>query len=159
MKSNQTHSRTKGIQLTSERISPTRQPRLHQVTPKAENGAGDSDDERPYAEAQVALAEAARTEAEQVRRLAEEVRDDREQQRAAAEVFRQGQEGLREGAETARAAGEEARLAAQSARDAVVDSVRATAERQYSQMTTMDCPLLNSTGAPHDGQFATSTLI
>jgi hypothetical protein len=38
-------------------------------------------------------------------------------------------------------------------------SVRATAEWQYSQMTTIDCPLLNSTGPPHEGQFATSALI
>src|SRR6185503_16753096 len=38
-------------------------------------------------------------------------------------------------------------------------SVRATAERQYWQTTTIDCPLLNSTGPPHDGQFATRALI
>src|SRR5688572_33045045 len=38
-------------------------------------------------------------------------------------------------------------------------SVRATAEWQYSQMTTIDWPLLNSTGPPHDGQLATRALI
>ena len=79
--------------MTSERIPPTRQARLRQVTPEAENGAGDSNDERTHAEAQVALAEAARKEAEQVRQRAEDIREVREQQREAAEVSAGGKTG------------------------------------------------------------------
>jgi hypothetical protein len=80
--------------MAHERIPPEPQSQLRDATSKADNAGDEAADDRPYAEAQVAFAEAARNEAEQLRRLAEEIREGRDQHRETAELSRQGQEKL-----------------------------------------------------------------